>query len=258
MLTNNPQKKIIGAIIQARTGSSRLPNKVFADLAGKPLLWHVYNRLTFSKLIDKIIIATTVNKEDDLIYEWAKENGILISRGSQNDVLDRFYNAAKENNLDIIVRITADDPFKDPYLIDLALDIFLSNNLNFVYNNNPPTFPEGLDVEIFDFDSLILANDRSNSDFEREHVTQYFFNNLNDFKHLNITSNKNYSNYRWTIDTLDDLKMVKLIYQHLYTENDLFPYQDILNLIEMNPWISLMNINGERSEMYKNKGYEKI
>lgn len=242
----------VGAIIQARTGSTRLPNKVFAEILGKPLLWHIYNRITYSKLIDTIIIATTDKKEDDLIEDWANENKILIYRGSENDVLSRFYNAALENELDIIVRVTADDPFKDPVLIDNAIAELVNRKLNFVYNNNPPTFPEGLDVEIFDFNSLKIANNKSISSFEREHVTQYFFKNLENFKHINVTSIENNSSLRWTIDTSSDLKMTEIIYENLFKKNQIFLYQDILDLIKKEPHIATINSNIERSDMYKN------
>jgi|LauGreDrversion4_2_1035121.scaffolds.fasta_scaffold23544_2 spore coat polysaccharide biosynthesis protein SpsF len=242
----------VGAIIQARTGSTRLPNKIFAKIIEKPLLWHIYNRISYSKLIDNIIIATTDKNEDNIIEEWANENNILIYRGSENDVLSRFYNAAVENAIDIIVRITADDPFKDPTLIDEAISELVNKNLNFVYNNKPPTFPEGLDVEIFDFNSLKKANNKSTSLFEREHVTQYFFNNLDEFKHLNITSIHNNALLRWTIDTASDLEMTEVVYENLYKENQIFLYEDILNLIKQKPQIAKININIERSEMYKN------
>jgi spore coat polysaccharide biosynthesis protein SpsF len=241
----------VGAIIQARTGSTRLPNKVFSKILDKPLLWHIYRRLTYSKLIDTIIIATTDKKEDDIIEQWAIENKILVYRGSEHDVLSRFYNAASENNLDIIVRVTADDPFKDPVLIDSSIMELITQKLNFVYNNKPPTFPEGLDVEVFDFDSLKIANNESISLFEREHVTQYFFNNLVDFKYLNIYSKENNSLLRWTIDTAIDLKMTEVIYEYLYKENQIFLYQDILNLIKEKPHIASINSKVERSDMYK-------
>ncbi len=244
--------KKIGAIVQARTGSTRLPNKIFADIVGMPLLWHVHNRLTHTKFINQIIIATSDNKQDDIIEEFATKNKISIYRGSETDVLTRFYEAAKIYNLDIIIRITADDPFKDPTLIDLAINKFLKYDLNFIFNNNPPSFPEGLDIEIFDISSLKTAYFNANTLFEKEHVTQYFFKNLNDFKHLNISSNENNSKLRWTIDNIEDLQMTNLIYERLYIKGKIFLYEDILNLIKNEPHIAEMNINVKRSDMYKN------
>jgi len=245
--------KKIGGIIQARTGSSRLPNKIFASIINKPLIWHIYNRLTFSKFLQEIIIATSVNPADDKIQNWAIENNIKYYRGSELDVLSRFYETAKQFNLDYIVRITADDPFKDPILIDKGIELILENKLNFVCNNNPPTFPEGLDVEVFDFQSLKLANSLSNSQFEREHVTQYFYRNPTAFKTLNFSSIENNSHLRWTIDRLNDLQMATFVYEKLYSEKKVFLYSDILDLITHYPEINNMNFNNERSEMYKKK-----
>lgn len=244
--------KKIGAIIQARTGSSRLPNKIFADIVGMPLLWHVYNRLTYSNLINQIIIATSNKKEDDKIENFAIENNISFYRGSETDVLSRFYHTAKTFNLDIIIRITADDPFKDPVMIDYAINKFIEFDLNFIYNNHPPTYPEGIDIEIFDYNSLRIAHKNAITLFEKEHVTQYFFKNLNDIRHLNIFSNENKSNLRWTIDNSEDLQMTKIIYDRLYVKGKIFLYQEILNLIKQEPHIAEMNMNVKRSDMYKN------
>jgi spore coat polysaccharide biosynthesis protein SpsF len=244
--------KKIGAIIQARTGSSRLPNKIFADIVEMPLLWHVYKRLTYSKLINQIIIATSDKREDDKIESFAIENNIYLYRGSENDVLSRFYYAAKIFNLDIIIRITADDPFKDPVMIDYALNRFIYFDLNFIYNNHPPTYPEGLDIEIFDFNSLEIAYNNADTLFEKEHMTQYFFKNLNHFRHLNILSKENNSNLRWTIDNSEDLQMTIHIYERLYVKGEIFLYEDILNLIKQEPYIAEINNNIKRSDMYKN------
>ena len=130
----------ICAIVQARTNSTRLYNKIFLDLAGKPLIWHVINRLSFSKKINKIILATTTNISDDKLEVWANLNCISIFRGEEDNVLARFYKCAKEFNADIIVRVTADDPFKDPYLIDKLIDELEADNLDFIFNNYRLTF----------------------------------------------------------------------------------------------------------------------
>lgn len=244
--------KKIGAIIQARTSSSRLPNKIFSDIVGMPLLWHVYNRLTYSNLIDQIIIATSDKEKDDKIVDFAIENSITYFRGSETDVLSRFYHTAKKFNLDIIIRITADDPFKDPVMIDYAITKFLELDLNFLYNNSPPTYPEGVDIEIFDYNSLKIAFKNAITLFEKEHVTQFFFKNLSKIRHLNIFSDENNSNLRWTIDTTEDLQMTKVVYERLYIKGKIFLYQEILNLIKQEPHIAEINSNVKRSEMYKN------
>lgn len=241
------------AIIQARLGSTRLPGKVFLKLANKPLIWHVVNRLTYSKSIDKIVLATTTNPSDDDLYNWAKNEKICTYRGSENNVLERFYHAAKENNAKIIIRVTADDPFKDPQIIDKVIEKLEMENLDFAYNNNPPTYPEGLDTEVFTFEALQKAFYSSNDDFEKEHVTQFFYRNLKLFKQSNYSYNEDLSYLRWTIDTEIDLQMATQVYDNLYNEARIFLMNDILEFLKSNPKIGLMNKDVIRSSMYKNK-----
>lgn len=242
------------AIIQARCGSSRFPNKVFADICGKPLIEHVVDRLKFAKTLDEIVLATTTETIDDKLYDWGVHHAIIVYRGNQNDVLNRYYQAAKAVKADVIVRITADDPFKEPQLIDMTVQKLQYESADFVSNNNPPTYPEGLDVEVFTMEALEVAEGNSKSDFEREHVTQYFYHNPSNFKILNISQPTDLSYLRWTIDTEIDLAMVKKVYSELY-QNDgiIFHFEDILNLLKEYPWIAEMNLGVERSEMYKSK-----
>ena len=242
---------MITAIIQARVGSTRYPNKVFAELAGKPLIFHVVDRLKKSQRIQNIVIATTINPLDDSIELWAYQNKIDCFRGDENNVLSRYYYAAKEFNADIIVRITADDPFKDYVIIDHVIDVLINENLSFAYNNNPPTFPEGLDTEVFTFDALEEAFAKSIDVFEKEHVTQYFYRNKSAFPQINVPHSINISNLRWTIDTEKDMEMAQLVYDKLYHEKKNFLMNDILELINKNPDIALINQDVQRSEMYK-------
>lgn len=239
------------AIVQARCGSSRFPNKIFASLGGKPLIWHVINRLKFSNKVNDILLATTINPIDDKLEKWAEDNDVKIFRGSENDVLNRFYEGAKMTNADIVVRITADDPFKEPILIDRAIEKLIENDLDFVCNNNPPSFPEGLDVEVFTFKALEKSEKESTSSFEREHVTQYIYHNPNDFKMLNLSNDEDLSYLRWTIDTDTDFEMAKKIYLDLNKSNDeIFHMDDILELIKKKPNIASINSNVKRSAMY--------
>jgi len=243
---------MIAAIIQARTGSKRLPNKVFKQLCNKPLIWHIINRLKYSKKIDKIILATTLNPDDNILEVWADENNILCFRGSENDVLGRFYSTAQYFKVDTIVRITADDPFKDPEIIDLVIKFFEENNLDFAYNNNPPTFPEGLDTEVFSFDALEKAFFNSVDSFEREHVTQYFYRNPSTFRQACIMNNTDFSYLRWTIDTQQDWDMAEIIYNRLYKIKENFNMSDILELLNKEPQIAKINSSVTRSAMYNN------
>jgi spore coat polysaccharide biosynthesis protein SpsF len=241
----------IVAIIQARLGSTRFPQKVFADLSGKPLIWHVINRLKYSAKINRIVLATTNTHTDDELANWAEKESVSVFRGSENNVLERFYFAAKYYSADIIVRITADDPFKDPRIIDSVIEKLIKEELDFAYNNNPPTFPEGLDTEVFTFEALEKAYLQSVDDFEKEHVTQYFYRNSNSFKQSNLSNDKNMSYLRWTIDTVIDYEMTKLVYSHLYKEDNIFYMNDILQLISRERAISQINMSETRSAMYK-------
>ena len=241
----------IVAIIQARLGSTRLAKKVFADLAGKPLIWHVINRLKYSDRINNIVLATTNSILDDELASWAIKEQVNLFRGSENNVLERFYFAAKHYSADIIVRITADDPFKDPLIIDKVIDMLLVDKLDFAYNNNPPTFPEGLDTEVFTFDALEIAYSKSQDIYEKEHVTQYFYRNEAKFNQANYSNENNLSNLRWTIDTELDYEMTKQVYELIYKENEIFFMDDILDCLHKYPEISRINQTVTRSDMYK-------
>lgn len=244
--------KNVVAIIQARCGSSRLPNKVFADICGHSLIWHVVNRLKHAKTINKIIIATTISSNDDKLSQWALDNNIEVYRGSENDVLNRFYEAAQSTDADIVIRITADDPLKDPDILDRVVNELLQENIDVSTNNLPPTFPEGLDVEAFTKEALIKAEKESDDPFEREHVTQYFYHNPHLFKIHNILNDSDLSYLRWTIDENSDLEMIREIYSLLFRgDSEIFYLPEILELLIEHPDIIQMNTNVQRSEMYK-------
>lgn len=243
---------MIIAIIQARLGSTRFPKKIFSTLADKPLIWHVINRLKYSKKIDKIVLATTDTLTDNELATWAEKEGVALFRGSESNVLERFYLAAKQFDSDIIVRITADDPFKDPVIIDRVIDKLLKEKLDFAYNNYPPSFPEGLDTEVFTFNSLERAYTQCVNDYEREHVTQFFYRNKELFKQGNFANTSDLSHLRWTIDTELDYSMANEIYKLLYNNNEIFLMDDILEVIKKNPKISEINKYVPRTLMYKN------
>lgn len=240
------------AIIQARCGSTRFPNKVFADINGKPLIWHVVNRLTHAKTIDKIVIATTTNEKDDQIEKWCNENNVACFRGSENDVLNRYYSASVAFPSDIVVRITADDPFKEPAVIDAVVNKLINEGYDHVTNNFPPSWPEGLDCEAFTFAALEESEKTTNDAFEREHVTQYIYHNPDKFKIGNVASPKNLSYLRWTIDKEVDYEMVKAVYAHRDPANTgILLLDEILDILEKYPEIKEINSSVERSAMYK-------
>jgi len=240
----------VTAIIQARTGSTRFPNKVFAQICGRPIIWHIVNRLKYCKNVDKIVLATTNNIADDSLEIWGENNNITVYRGDETDVLNRYYNAALTSKADIILRITADDPFRDPIIIDNIINLLKYKQIDFAYNNYPPTFPEGLDVEVFTFTALEMAERNSYDQFEREHVTQYFYRHPEIFKQENFSYIYNFSYLRLTIDTEKDFEMAKIIYDELYTEGEIFYLNDILKLFKEKPWIAEINNSVARSAMY--------
>ena len=178
-------------------------------------------------------------------------NSLDYYRGSENNVLKRYYYAAKQYNADIIIRITADDPFKDYRLIDEAVKIIKENELDFVCNNNPVSFPEGLDVEVFTMDALTTSFINSKSSFEKEHVTQYIHRNQNSFSTFNIKNDSDCSNLRWTIDTNDDYLFAKEIYNSLYNVEKIFLSEDIYKLLEDNPQLLKINNEVKKSDLYK-------
>lgn len=244
---------MITAIIQARVASTRLPNKVFANLAGKPLIWHIVNRVSASERIEKVVLATSTNPLDDALETWARRNDVEVFRGSEQNVLSRYHQAAQASGASTIVRITADDPFKDPVVIDSVIEMYLSETLDFAYNNKPPSFPEGLDTEVFTVDALNRAARESRDPFEHEHVTQYFYRHPESFKQMNYDYKTDISNLRWTIDTEKDLSMARLVYEDLFQEKPIFLMDDILALIEQRPEIAKINSDVQRSAMYLKK-----
>ena len=245
-------EKQINAIIQARCGSTRFPRKVFADINGHPLIWHVINRLKVTETINKIIVATTVNSLDDEIEKWCIENNIYCFRGSETDVLNRYYEASKSFPSDIIVRITADDPFKEPAIIDEVVEKLINGKYDLVTNNFPPTFPEGLDCEAFWFKVLEKVEMEATSSFDREHVTQYIYHHAGIFRIGNVVSECNLSKLRWTIDNPEDYEMVKQIYANRKKDsNSILLMDEILKILEENPEIAESNSGVKRSAMYQ-------
>lgn len=241
---------MLAAIIQARTGSTRLPNKIFAEISGQPLIAHVVERLKPSKHIEKIIIATTVNKRDDVIEKWCVKNGIACFRGSENDVLSRYYQAAQFFNASEIVRVTADDPCKDFRIVDSVIELLRIESLDFAYNNKPPSFPEGLDAEVFSTASIERSCKGNPDDYEREHVTQYMYRRPEMFKQKNYAFIRDVSSLRLTIDTKDDLLLAREVYRYLYTPGKWFGLESILSLFEKMPNLAKINSGVKRSSMY--------
>lgn len=241
---NKPIK--IVTVIQARTGSSRLPNKIFLPLFNKPLLYRMYERVKYSKLAGEIVIATTNDQSDDKVEELCKEYSIECFRGHPTDLLDRHYQAAKLFNADAVVKIPSDCPLIDPNIIDRVLQFYIDNveNYDFVSNLHPATYPDGNDVEIISFNSLKIAWENAKRELEREHTTPYFWENPDIFNIGNVVWETclDYSmSHRFTIDYEKDYNFIKQVYDELYPINNKFALHDILDLLERKPEIRKIN-----------------
>jgi spore coat polysaccharide biosynthesis protein SpsF len=231
--------KIVG-IVQARMGSTRLPGKVLMDLDGKSVLERVVRRLRRSKLVAEVVVATTILEKDDVIALECQRIGSVCFRGSEQDVLDRYYQAARECNADTIVRITADCPLIDPEIIDRIIECFLRERADYATNDVPQTFPRGLDVEVFSMSSLKRAWKEATAPYQREHVTPYFYEHPEIFRVVSLPGDIDSAPYRWTLDTEDDLKLLRAVYDR-FRNRDTFGYSEILALMSREP--ELMKLN---------------
>jgi len=232
--------KKVTAIIQARTGATRLPSKVLEELAGEPMLARVVNRTGRAKTLDAVVVATTVKPADDAIANLCKARGWQLFRGSEDDVLDRYYQTALNYQADIVVRITADCPLIDPEIIDKAINVFLTDypSLDYVSNSLIHTFPLGLDVEVMSFTALTRAWNEDTNPAWREHVTPYIQRHPDKFKIRDVTDDKDYSYMRWTVDTIEDLAFVRKVYDHF--KNDTFSWREVLELLKEHPeWLEI-------------------
>ena len=230
--------------------STRLPGKVLMPIMGRPMLTLLMERLQKSRLIDRWVVATSTDAPDDLIKAHCDGLGIDCFRGSMDDVLDRYYQAAKHYKGDIIVRVTADDPLKDPVVVDKVIDHFLAHpELDYASNTVEPTYPEGLDVEVFSYKTLKKAWQEANKPSEREHVTPYIWTNAQRFKIANVRHNCDLSAMRWTVDYEKDLQFVREVYQRLY-KGKVFYMEDILALLKSEPELAKINANFERNAGY--------
>ena len=233
---------MIVAVVQARMDSSRLPGKVMKEMVGKPVLWHIVDRLTHAKLVDQIIIACSNKEDNEPIVKFAAENGIECYAGSETDLLERHFQAVKKFNPDAIVRITADCPLVDPVIVDRVIKYYLDGNqLDYVSNTHPPTYPDGLDAEIFSFRALVRAWEEVKDPFWREWITANFFEHPEKYRLGNVELDEDLSYMRWTVDYEDDLKFVTEVYERLYQPDRVFLMEDILDLLKKNP--ELMKIN---------------
>lgn len=241
----------IGVIIQARMGSTRLSGKVMIELSGKTILHHVIERVQQSELVDVIVIATTTNRRDDVIADEAVKCGVKVFRGDENDVLSRYYYAAKEYDIEVVIRITSDCPLIDPHVMDNIITYYLNGNYEIVTNAGSDlsqrTYPRGLDVEIFSFDALQNAYDHADKTYQCEHVTPYIYENC---KSIYFYKNDiDFSKYRWTLDTEEDLELITKVYERLYKGKHDFYLAQIVDLFNQDPELYHINEHVEQKKL---------
>ena len=243
-MSDSPKRNVV-TIIQARMGSTRLPGKVLLDIDGKPMLHRDLDRNLEAKTVDHVVIATTVDPKDDAIIESVNaynDPRVSTYRGSENDVLDRYYQAAKQADADIVLRITSDCPLVDPDIIDQLVQMLLDDP-SLDYSSNvlgQLTYPRGLDVQVCTFAAMEKMWNVAKEPDDREHVTLYLRKHPEEFKTAQIQSDIDLSNHRWTVDEQDDYTLVKEIYKRL-AHTPHFRMKDILELFEKDP--SLFGIN---------------
>lgn len=231
-------------IVQARVGSTRLPGKVLKQICGKIVLEHDIDRLKRVKNIDEIVIATTTLEKDNAIVKECERLGVKYFRGSEEDVLSRYYYAAKENNADVVVRITSDCPLIDPEISNDVIKYYLNNKdkYDYVSNTIERTYPRGLDTEVFSFKALEKAFNEAISERYREHVTPYIWDNPKVFRLAQYKNSQDYSDLRWTLDTEEDFELIDKIYNLLYPNmHSKFQFQNILSLYHKYPELYDMN-----------------
>jgi spore coat polysaccharide biosynthesis protein SpsF len=237
------------ALIQARMSSTRLPGKVLQDIGGWPMLLRVANRVRKAMSIDLAAVVTSTHSDDDAIGRLCEEHCLPCFRGSLDDVLDRYYQAALHFQADVIVRITADCPLLDPEIVNLVVRSFQDGSYDYVSNTLECTYPDGLDTEIFRFETLKRAWQEAQLKSEREHVTAYIYKHPELFRLGSIKQEKDLSALRWTVDTAKDLEFVRRVYQHF--RNDEFGMDDVLGLIETDPEMGRLNTRQVRNEGYQ-------
>ncbi len=228
------------AIIQARTASTRLPLKVMTQLSGVPMLTRVVRRTKRARRLNEVLVTTSVSAHDDAIEDLCSWEGWPCFRGSEEDVLDRFFQAAREHGGDPIVRITADCPLIDPGLIDEVVAVFQGGEWDYASNTlEPRTFPRGLETEVFSFKALQKAWDEDKNPAWREHVTPYIYRNPEDFRLKGVAHEEDLSDMRWTVDTPEDLELVRRIYA-AFDGDDHFTWKEVLALLAKRPeWMEI-------------------
>lgn len=231
------QLKVV-AIVQARMGSTRLPNKVMKPINGVPMIELLLGRLSKATLVNQIVVATSIDDRNKVLVDHVQKIGYACEQGSENDVMDRYIQAAKKHQADVVIRITGDCPLVDPVLVDECVQQFLDQSVDYLCNNYPPTLPDGLDIEVFKLAALEKAQEESDKPFDHEHVTPYL-REPGKFKTATIKNTEDFSSLRWTVDEPADFVVVEKVFNHFYPNTD-FDWRTVLKLqLEHPEWFSL-------------------
>ncbi len=238
------------AIVQARVGSARLPRKVFEKILGKTMLWHVVNRLRFVKKLDGVMLAIPDTAENDALEEFCQQEGVPCYRGSENNVLARYYGAAKAFETDTIVRITSDCPCIDPVLVDMLVERYYDLKADYIELDVERNFPRGVDAEVFSFRALEKAYLEARQPYEQEHVTSYIYEHPDLFSVHRVDASEELRrpDIRLTVDTKEDLEFVRAIYGELYNSSYPFSLQDITALCDSRPEILEINAGVQQKD----------
>lgn len=239
-------KPKVVAIVQARMGSTRLPNKVMKRIGNIPMIELLLSRLALARSVDQIVLATSVHLTNSSLVEHVQQLGFSVFQGSEDDVLERFVQAAQTHSADVVIRITGDCPLVDPELVDQVVAQFFDTDVDYLSNTITPTFPDGLDIEVFSSQALYKASDETQNPFDREHVTPYL-RSSGKFRIDGIRHTENLSQLRWTVDELVDFKVVEKIFQHFAPRLD-FTWHEVLDLQYNYPEIFSINQHLIRNE----------
>jgi spore coat polysaccharide biosynthesis protein SpsF len=221
-------------------GSSRLPGKVLMDVGSQSVLARTVGRLSRAKMVGMIGVATTTCASDDVIANYAEQMGVACFRGPEHDVLARYRGAAEAFRADMVVRITSDCPLIDPEIVDEVVGVCMREDADFACNTMPRTFPRGLDTEVFTKAALLRAEAISNEPHQREHVTPIFYERRDLFRFRSIEAEENHSRYRWTVDTQEDLELIRAIYSNFENGDD-FTWRQVVALMQRMPHLNAIN-----------------
>lgn len=236
------------AVIQARMGSTRLPGKVLMDVVGTTMLERVVRKTLRSTRIEEVVVATSTNANDEVIEKECDRIGVGCYRGSEDDVLDRYYKAASSFDASVVVRITSDCPLIDPAIVDKAVDELVAGDADYSSNTVKRTYPRGLDTEAMRIEALESACKEASKNYQREHVTPYIYQNPDKFRLHFVTNDTDHSALRWTVDTPEDLEFVRAVYRH-FEDRGQFGWLDVLALVDTHPEIALLNSQVRQKDM---------